>query len=28
LYEKLGYRAYKEERGSEDLSFVYMRKII
>lgn len=28
LYEKLGYRTYKEERGSEDLSFVYMRKII
>ena len=26
LYEKLGYRAYKEEKGEEDLSFVYMRK--
>ena len=28
LYEKLGYRAYKEEKGEEDLSFVYMRKIV
>ena len=27
LYEKLGYRAYREEQGEEDLSFVYMRKI-
>ena len=28
LYEKLGYRAFKEEQGEEDLSFVYMRKIV
>ena len=28
LYEKLGYRAYKEEQGEQDLSFVYMRKIV
>ena len=28
LYEKLGYRTYKEERGDRDLSFAYMRKTI
>ena len=28
LYEKLGYRAYKEEQGEEDLSFVYMHKTV
>lgn len=26
LYEYVGYQAYKEERGNQDLSFVYMRK--
>ena len=28
LYEKLGYRIYKEEQGDRDLSFAYMRKTI
>ena len=28
LYEKLGYRTYKEERGDRDLSIAYMRKTI
>ena len=28
LYEKLGYRAYKEEPGEDGLSFLYMRKIV
>ena len=28
LYEKLGYRTFKEERGELDLSFAYMRKTI
>lgn len=28
LYEELGYRIYKEEKGPEELSFVYMRKTI
>ncbi len=28
LYEKLGYRTYKEERGEHDLSFAYMRKTV
>lgn len=28
LYEKLGYRTYKEEQGDRDLSFAYMRKTI
>lgn len=26
LYEKLGYRIYKEEQGNKGLSFAYMRK--
>ena len=26
LYEKLGYRTFKEEKGENDLSFAYMRK--
>lgn len=26
LYEYIGYQAYKEERGDQGLSFVYMRK--
>ena len=26
LYEKVGYKAFKEERGHNGLSFVYMRK--
>ena len=26
LYEKLGYRTYKEEQGENDLAFAYMRK--
>lgn len=28
LYEQLGYRIFKEERGERDLSFAYMRKTI
>jgi GNAT superfamily N-acetyltransferase len=28
LYEQLGYRIFKEERGKRDLSFAYMRKTI
>ncbi len=28
LYEKLGYRTFKEERGEKDLSFAYMRKTL
>lgn len=27
LYEKMGYRAYKECKGEKGLSFLYMRKI-
>ncbi len=28
LYEKLGYRTFREERGEKDLSFAYMRKTL
>ena len=28
LYEKLGYRVFREEQGEKDLAFAYMRKIV